>query len=92
MVAALPESLREVIGEANDPFEIERRLEHLVMRVAASSLVRSPSVIAQAFAYLMLRESELNRLRSIALGKRLGLDAELLSKAIGNGRRYESAA
>lgn len=92
VVAALPEALRGIIGEVTDPFEIERRLEHDVMRRAADSLVRSPSVIARAFAYLMLREFELKRLRAITLGKRLGLNVELVRKATGSGQKYESAA
>jgi V/A-type H+-transporting ATPase subunit C len=92
VVAALPDGLREAIGEVSDPFEIERRLEHLVMRHAAGTLVRSPSVIARGFAYLMLRESELNRLRAIILGKRLELGTDLMHKAIGNGYLYEGAA
>ena len=92
VVAALPDDLKEFLGETGDAFEVERRLEHLVMRVAADSLVRSPSVIARAFAYLMLREAELHRLRALTLGKRLGLGIELMRKAIGNDKKYESAA
>ncbi len=92
VVEALPESLREAIAEAGDPFEIERRLEKMVMHRAGATMVRSSSVIARAFAYLLLRESELNRLRAIILGKRLGLGVELMHKAVGNDNLVASAA
>jgi V/A-type H+-transporting ATPase subunit C len=92
VVELLPDSLNRALGNAREPFEIERRLELMVMRRAADTLAHSSSVIARALAYLMLRESELNRLRAITLGKRLGLEVALMQKAIGGSEGYGGTA
>ena len=86
VMAALPSALRAHLEGVHSPLEIERRLEDVVTERARVAVRRSPSVITRALAYLLLRECELNRLRAIVHGKRLGLGADLLHIAVGNDR------
>lgn len=86
VMAAVPTALHAYLGGVRSPLEVERRLEDMVTGCARAAVRRSPSVITRAFAYLLLRECELNRLRAIVHGKRLGLAADLLHVAVGDGR------
>ena len=86
VMAAIPAALRVYLEGVSSPLEVERRLEDMVTGRARAAARRSPSVITRALAYQLLREYELNRLRAIVHGKRLGISAELLRIAVGDGR------
>lgn len=89
VLAALPEPLRQRLAGSANPLDIERRMEDVVREQARAAARFSLSVLTRAFAYLLLRECELNRLRAIMRGKRLGLAPTLIHTAVGNARNGE---
>lgn len=89
VMSALPPALRQRLSGARNPLDVERRMEDLVRERARAAARFSLSVLTRAFAYLLLRECELNRLRAIVHGKRLGLSPGLVHSAVGNGASGE---
>lgn len=83
VLAALPEPLAQRLADAPDTFTVEARMQAWV-REQASELLRSNGpTAARALAYLVLRDSQLRRLRAVLQGKRLELDEQLIRLATG---------
>jgi V/A-type H+-transporting ATPase subunit C len=89
VMEALPPALAKRLVNARNPLDVERRMEDLVRERATTAARFSHSVITRAFAYLLLRECELNRLRSIVHGKRLGLSTEFIRAVAADGAEIE---
>lgn len=73
VLAALPESLRELLAGANDIPEVFRRMERSAAERARKVLHSGTPAIARAFAYLTLRERDLRSVRAVLRGRLLGL-------------------
>lgn len=87
-------SLEEVIRHLPAPFsgwlegartasEVTYILENEGWRLAESVLRRSTFNVARVFAYIMLRDRELRRLRAVIKGKRLKMSPALIREAAG---------
>ncbi|OQW94535.1 MAG: hypothetical protein BWK79_05605 [Beggiatoa sp. IS2] len=73
VLAHLPDSLKQLLVDANDVSSVEYRLNAEVRRVAEYTLHRHSFSLAKVIAYIVLRELEMHRMLAIIKGKRLGL-------------------
>lgn len=78
MLARLPDSLRLVLEDASDIETVEFRMISRVRREARLLLRRKGRGVARAFAYLYLREQQIQLIHTVLKGHLLGLDAELI--------------
>ncbi|MCP5142494.1 MAG: V-type ATPase subunit [Chromatiales bacterium] len=85
VLAALPESLRAAIGDATTTLAVERQLERRIAHRLMRTYRDSPSFVTRTLAFLMLRESDMHRLRSVMRGKFLGLPPALIHDSINLG-------
>ncbi len=83
LIEQLPPSLHRWLEGAENTTEVQRRLERRGRDRVARTLKQSPSGVAQALAYLVLREMDLRLLFVIIQGKVLELPEELLRYAGG---------
>ncbi len=83
----LPEPLKTLLKQADSLTGIENLMEHYSIHVAMHSLSNSSSLITRVFAYVMLRQSQVNWLQAVIKGKLLGFDTQLIKKAVGDIRR-----
>lgn len=85
-------SLEEVIRHLPSPFakwlegartasDVAQILDREGWRQAQSMLRRRPSSLARVFAYLVLRDRDLRRLRAVIKGKRLKMPVDLIREA-----------
>ena len=84
VLAHLPDSIAKHIGKCETPLEMEQHLEHFVRLEARNTVIHSRSVMARALAYLMLRECDLNHIRTLLMGKSLNISGKLLQKSLGH--------
>lgn len=82
VLAALPASLAERLADAPDVFTVETRMQAWVRAQARALLRGGAPTVARAYAYLVLRDAQLRRLRAVLQGKRLGLDPGLIRQAM----------
>ncbi len=82
---ALPHPLQQLLGESREVNPIELRMEQQVVDLARDMIDRTHSMISRVFCYVLLRESELQRLQAILKGKLLGLEPRLITLATGWG-------
>ena len=61
-------------------------------RIAENILRHSNFNVARALAYLMLRERDLRRLRAIACGRSMRMDARAIRSALGIGEGEREAS
>lgn len=83
VLAALPAPLTQRLADAADIFTVEARMQAWVREQARALLRGNGPTAARALAYLLLRDSQLRRLRAVLQGKRLGLDQALIHQATG---------
>jgi V/A-type H+-transporting ATPase subunit C len=83
VVDALPEMLRTRVAGAHNPFEITQRMEMGTWDAAHRALNQSSSALGRAFAYLVLREMDLRKVRAIHRAQALELGPELTRQALG---------
>ncbi len=83
VVRSLPQELRQLLAETSSSIEITNALERYFLNEAENTLTYGTSVLARAYAYLQLRENELDRLRAIMQGRSHGLDHRLIEAAVG---------
>lgn len=89
VIEQLPPNLHRLLDGADNATEVEQRLETRARERIGKVLKQSPSGIAQALSYLVLREMDL-RLLFIALqGKALQLPDEIVHYASGRGAELE---
>jgi V/A-type H+/Na+-transporting ATPase subunit C len=80
---ALPPPLDALLAGATNLFDVQRRLGRYMAAEAHRTLRHSPSGVARALAYLILRESQLRSLFALTQGRLLDLPAELVEIAVG---------
>ena len=82
VVQALPAALRETLAPAHTALMVEQLMDGLVRRRARHDVRYSRSMVTRAIAYLILREHQLDSLRALILGTRLGLAPALVTQAL----------
>jgi V/A-type H+-transporting ATPase subunit C len=82
VIGNLPEPLRSELKGAGSAFEVTLRMEHETRRVARAALATRFS-FTRAFAYLLLRESDLRRIRAVVEASRLTLAPTATREALG---------
>lgn len=85
VINALPAPLRETLADADSTLAIERRLERHAAHTLMDVYRHAPSFVTRTMAFLMLRESDMHRLRSVMRGKILGLAPQLIRDSINLG-------
>ncbi len=83
VIAHLPRPFSEWLAGAPSTTQVTYILERESWRLAESVLRRSAFNLARAFAYLILRERDLRRVRAVIKGKRLKIASELIRDASG---------
>jgi len=78
IIALLPEHLHTVIGDVEDTYSVEHKLNTELMQVAQYTLRWRSFTIAKAMAFVLLRELEMRRVLAIIKGKRLGLKSGVI--------------
>jgi V/A-type H+-transporting ATPase subunit C len=73
IIASLPDHLHVAIGNVEDTYSVEHKLNTELMQVAQYTLRWRSFTIAKAMAFVLLRELEMRRVLAIIKGKRLGL-------------------
>jgi len=83
LISQLPKPLDSLIANMTNMTDIENTMQYYVLSAAVKTLKYSPSVITRVFAYILVRESEIQFLHAVIKGKFLGFDKTLISKATG---------
>lgn len=78
-----PPEVRRLIDGLNSSTEIDRALEREALRIAGLILHHTAFNLARAFAYLVLRERDLDLIYAILKGKHLSIEPRLISDATG---------
>lgn len=78
----LPDTLQQMLSGIHDICSIEARLQADLAHRAEHTMRHSPSVVATAFAYLILRFYEIRTLHAIVQARLSGLSNELLRQAL----------
>ena len=83
VIAALPARIRTILSDVSTMTEVENRLIKRSEQIAHDYLKDIRNAIARAFAYLLLRDIEMNRLLAIIKGKQLGFAPDKIRFAAG---------
>jgi V/A-type H+/Na+-transporting ATPase subunit C len=82
VLEALPEPLHSLCADCRSIAEVQPRLARHAIDEVRLVLARSPSGVARALAYLMLRETDLLRLFAVIQGRLLGFDDQIIQHAL----------
>ncbi|HEU0188088.1 MAG TPA: V-type ATPase subunit, partial [Gallionellaceae bacterium] len=66
VLEALPPQLQTQLAGVKDIFELTQRMERRTYQAAQQALQQAPRALARAFAYLVMREFDLRKVRAIA--------------------------
>lgn len=83
VIAALPEPLRELLADAGNLMEAQRRLSFYCAEIAADVLRHGHTGVARALAYLILREENLRAVFGLVQGRLLQLPDAYVDLALG---------
>ena len=83
VLAALPAPYRDWLHGAADINQAAAMLERQFARSAHRILHSAAPAFARAFAYLLLRDRELRRVRAVLKGRALGIDTDTIALAAG---------
>ncbi len=83
IIAQLPTPYRDLLAGVTDLTEAAKRLEGMARRRAEAILHSAIFSHGRTFAYLILREQDLSRVRGVVAGKAMHLDPELVLMAAG---------
>lgn len=83
VLATLPEPYRGWLRGTSDINQAAAVLDRKFVQAARTVLHSTAPAFARAFAYLMLRDHDLRRVRAVLKGRSLGLDAETIAQAAG---------
>ncbi len=83
VLAALPMPLHEQLAGLTDTFAVTQRLELITCEAARRVMRYAPHALARAFAYLVMREFDLRKVRIIAKSHQLKLDPEVVRYTLG---------
>ena len=87
VLSAVPEPFHTLLAGTTTIAEATGVLRNWTWRLAESVLRHTVFDVAEGFAYLLLRDRELRRMRAIVKGRLLGISAELVHAAIGSSHR-----
>lgn len=82
VLQALPEPLNSLTADCRSIAEVQPRLARYAIDEIRLVLAHSPSGVARALAYLMLRETDLLRLFAVIQGRLLGFDDQIIQHAL----------
>lgn len=82
-IARLPAPFDKLLAGARNNTEVTLKLERETWRIAGHALNHSTFNVARAFAYMVLRERDLRRLRAIVRGRNMRMDAAMIRTALG---------
>lgn len=82
VIESLPAPLDGLLAECQTVIDVQRQMGRYVAREARRILRHSPSGVARALAYLMLREMDLFLLFALVQGRLLNLSSEVVDIAI----------
>lgn len=77
----IPAPLKNIVAGCTSIAAVDNALRAEIWRVAHNTLHTAAFNLAQAFAYLILRERDLNRIAAVIKGKRLNIDTDLIREA-----------
>lgn len=83
VLAALPAPLADHVAGAENAVEVDNRLSALAAEKMREILKSSPSAIARALAFLMLRDLDIKRFFTVAQASLFELDESALRMALG---------
>jgi V/A-type H+-transporting ATPase subunit C len=83
VLEALPAPLDALLAGCDNLIDVQRRLHSYMATEAHRVLGHSPSGVARALAYLILRESQLRALFALTQGHLLELSAQFVEIAVG---------
>ncbi len=78
VIAKLPPELRERLSNLRNVTAVEQAVEEFVREIARRVLHQSNSALAKVFAYLILRECQVNRILAIVKGRHMKLKSAVL--------------
>ena len=82
-IASLSSPFDRIVAGAGNTTEVTLLLEQENWRIATNILRHSSFNIARALAYMMLRERDLRRIRAIASGRSMNMEAAAIRSALG---------
>lgn len=82
-IAGLPPPFDRLLAGARNSTEVTLRMEQEGWRFATNALRYSSFNVARAFAYMLLRERDLRRLRAIVRGRDMNMEAPMIRTALG---------
>jgi V/A-type H+-transporting ATPase subunit C len=82
VIDSLPPPLDALLAESQTVIDVQRHMGRYVAREAHRILRQSPSGVARALAYLMLREMDLFLLFALVQGRLLNLSSEVVDIAL----------
>ena len=85
-IASLPPPFDKLLAGARNTTEVTLKLERETWRIAGNILNHSTFNVARAFAYMVLRERDLRRLRAVIRGRNMRMDASMIRTALGLAR------
>jgi V/A-type H+-transporting ATPase subunit C len=91
-LAGLPEPYAGWLARAATVDAVFRILEEQFARAARAVLLSDAPAIARTFAYLILRERDLRRVRAALKGRALGIAPDIIRQAMGLGPAVIAAA
>ena len=83
VVAALPQPYQRMLAGTASISDMETIMEYYSLTVAADMLHKNSNLLAQTFAYILLREAEVRFLQALIKGKQLGFEIDLIRRAVG---------
>ncbi len=83
VLRALPPPYAALVADAATFSEVRQSLTRYALALASKIVRRFEEPLARTFAYLLLREQDLRRLRAIVRGQSLGLPTALIREAMG---------
>lgn len=82
-IASLPPPFDKLLAGARNNTEVTLKLERETWRIAGNALSHSTFNVARAFAYMILRERDLRRMRAVVRGRNMRMDATTIRAALG---------
>lgn len=82
VLAQLPQSIRDAIGDASDIMTIDARMQNQLGAHCTHVLRHSPSVLAAALAYLVLSFYQMRNLLAVVHARLYGFSDEVLNAAL----------
>ena len=82
-IASLPPPFDRILADARNATEVTLKMEQESWRIANHALRHGSFNVARAFAYMMLRERDLRRLRAIVRGRNMHMEPATIRSALG---------